>query len=262
MVLRWDSANGEIIDFSDKSKYLLEDWQGYGYHPNDIKTVKSPYQIGNTLIGQIINPRDIEIDFTIITDNKDHLYSLKRAVIKAFNPLNGSGKLTYINTDNKYKITAVSKNSPSFQKDNKTNQKIKLKLHAPDPRWYNPDEINIPIKQSNEIINKGDTFTAIKLTLNGPMSNPAILNMTTGEKIQLNHTISSDEKIVVNTKFGDKSIHLYDSYNRKRNSFSILSFDSRLFGLQSGSNLIEFRASNMNEQSKINISYKERYLGI
>ena len=137
-----------------------------------------------------------------------------------------------------------------------------MKLHAPDPRWYNPDEINMSLRQSNEIINNGDSFTAVKLTLNGPMSNPVILNMTTGEKIQLHHTLGSDEKIVVNTKFGNKSIQLYDSYDRKRNAFSLLSFDSRLFGLESGSNLIEFRASNMNDQSEALVSYKERYLGI
>ena len=241
---------------------MLEEWKGFGYPSNDIKTVKSPYQIGNTLIGQVINPRDIEIDFTIITDDQDDLYTLKRKVIKAFNPINGAGKLTYSNTNNIYKITAVPKKSPVFHKNNKTYQNIRLKLYAPDPRWYNPDEINISLNQSNEIINNGDTFTAVQFTLDGPMSNPVILNMTTGEKIQLNQTIGSNEKIVVNTKFGNKSIQLYDSYDRKRNTFSLLSFDSRLFGLETGSNLIDFRASNMNDQSEAIINYKERFLGI
>src|SRR6056297_2860555 len=160
MILKWESADGDIINFSDKNKYLLEDWHGYGYSPNELKTVKSPYQIGNTLIGQVINPRDIEIDFTIITDNKDNLYSLKREVINAFNPLNGAGKLKYSNSDNNYEIIAVSKKSPRFLNNKKTYQNIMLKLYATDPRWYNPDEINIPLNQSNEIINSGDTFTA------------------------------------------------------------------------------------------------------
>jgi len=89
-----------------------------------------------------------------------------------------------------------------------------------------------------------------------------IINKTTGQKISINHTTSSGEKVVINTKFGSKSIVLYDSLERKRKAFSLLSFDSQLFGLVRGSNIIYFRASNMNEESNGIINYKERYLRI
>ena len=71
MILKWESAESEVIEFTDKSKYILDDCSGFGYPTNNIKSVKSPYQIGNTIIGQVMDPREITIIFKIITDNKD-----------------------------------------------------------------------------------------------------------------------------------------------------------------------------------------------
>jgi len=262
MVIKWESVDGKIIEFTNKNKYILEKKTGFGYPPNDLKLVKSPYQIGSTLIGQVIEPRVIEIEFTIITEDKELLLQRKREVINAFNPLKGKGKLTYDDQDNTYQIKAVSEQSPKFLKNRRTYQDIYLKLHAPDPRWYNPDEFTAVLTQNTEIVNNGDTQTPCIFTLNGPMSNPMIINKTTGQKISINHTTSSGEKVVINTKFGSKSIVLYDSLERKRKAFSLLSFDSQLFGLVRGSNIIYFRASNMNEESNGIINYKERYLRI
>ena len=263
MILKWESADGKIIEFTDRNKYILENRSGFGYPPNDIKSVKSPYQIGSTLIGQVIEPRQIEIEFAVITEDKDLLFQRKREVIKAFNPVQRTGNLTYIDAaDNKYQINAVPEQAPSFKEDQGTYQNITLNLHAPDPRWYNPDPVNITLNQSTELINSGDTVTPIEITLEGPMSNPVIINKTAGKKIRLNHSIGSGEKITINTKFGSKSIFLYDSLDRRRKAFSLLSFDSQLFGLKAGSNIISFGASNMNDTSNAVISYKKRYLGI
>ena len=263
MILKWETADGKVIEFTNKNKYILESTSGFGYPPNDLSSVKSPYQMGNTLIGQVIQPRDMEIEFIVITDKKDQLFQYKREIIKAFNPIKGIGQLTYIDsTNNKYQIKAVPEQSPIFKEDYKTYQNIKLNLHAPDSRWYNPDPINITLNQSTELINSGDTVTPIEITLDGPMSNPVLINTTAGKKIRLDHSIGSGEKIVINTKFGSKSIYLYDSLGRKRKAFSLLSFDSQLFGLKTGSNIIDLRASNMSEESNATVSYKERYLGI
>lgn len=262
MVIKWESVDGKLIEFTDKNKYILEKKSGFGYPPNDLKMVKSPYQIGSTLIGQVIEPRVIEIEFTIITENKELLLQRKREVINAFNPLKGSGKLTYEDQDNTYQIKAVSEQSPKFLKSSGTYQGVLLKLHAPDPRWYNPDEFTAVLNQNTEIINNGDTQTPLIFTLNGQMSNPMIINKTTGQKFSIKHTTDSGEKIVINTKFGSKSIILYDSLGRKRKAFSLLSFDSQLFGLATGSNIIDFRTSNMNEESNGIVNYKERYLRI
>lgn len=263
MILKWESAGGREIEFTDRNKYILEKRTGFGYPPNNIKTVKSPYQIGSTLIGQVMNPRRIEIEFAVITEDKDLLFQRKREVIKAFNSVQGTGKLTYINAaDNKYQIEAVPEQAPIFKEDHGTYQNITLNLHAPDPRWYNPETINITLDQTTEVINSGDTVTPVEITLDGPMSSPVIINKTAGEKIGLNHSIGSGEKISINTKFGSKSIFLYDSLDRRRKAFSLLSFDSQLFGLEAGSNIISFGASNMNDASNVVISYKERYLGI
>lgn len=263
MILKWESAESEIIKFTDKSQYILEDWSGFGYPTNNIKSVKSPYQIGNTIIGQVMDPREIIINFKVITDNKELLFQQKREVIRAFNPLKGAGKLTYVDQNgNTFQINVVPEQSPNFLDKETTYQKARLKLLAPDPRWYNPVEKEVTLNQTNNLHNIGDTHTPIILRLNGPMSDPLIINKSTGNKIELNHSITSGEKVIINTKFGSKSIYYYDSLDRKRKALSLLSFDSQLFGLTTGSNVIEFRANNMDYQSKAVISYKERYLGI
>ena len=263
MILKWKSAENKLIEFTDKNKYILEDWSGFGYPTNNVKSVKSPKQIGNTIIGQVMDPRKLTISFKVITDNKDLLFQQKRNVIKAFNPLKKDGKLSYIVQNSKtYQIKAVAKQSPIFLNKKTTYQEVKIKLYAADPRWYNPTVNETTLNQSNDIYNPGDTDTPIILRLNGPMSNPLIINKSTGNKIKLEHSITSGEIVVINTRFGDKSIYLYDSLDRKRKALSLLSFDSQLFGLTTGSNLIEFRANNMDSHSKATISYKERYLGI
>ncbi len=263
MILKWKSAGGEVLEFTDKNKYLLKKWSGFGYPPNKLKSVKSPYQIGSTPIGQIIKPRNIIIEFTVITDDKDLLFQREREVIEVINPLQGAGKLIYEKSpENIFKIEATPIETPQFMNDKVTYEDVKLNLRAFDPRWYNPEVNIITLNQSNNIYNAGDTRTPIRITLEGPMSNPLLINKSSGKKIELNHTIESGEKIEIDTKFGSKIIELYDSFGRKRKAFSLLTFDSQLFELNTENNLIEFRASNINEQSKAVISYRERYLGI
>ena len=62
------------------------------------------------------------------------------------------------------------------------------------------------------VTNSGDVSTFPTITLNGPLTNPRILNETTGRFIQINETINMGEYIIINTQ--NKTVLLNGSSNK------------------------------------------------
>jgi len=106
------------------------------------------------------------------------------------------------------------------------------------------------------VVNNGNTNAYPIITLNGLLTNPVILNVTTGRYISLGITIgASDTPVVIDMK--NKTI--------LQGSTPVIgdkNFGSDWWWLASGSNLIQVTTGNISDTGNVSISYRDTYIGI
>lgn len=74
-------------------------------------------------------------------------------------------------------------------------------LRAADPRWYSQTQRTVAIGQPASgpasIVNGGNTLTYPRVTITGPIVNPAIVNSTQGKTVSFTTTISAGQTLIV-----------------------------------------------------------------
>ena len=93
--------------------------------------------------------------------------------------------------------------------------------------------------------------------MSGSAINPCIINKTTGEFIKINRVLGKSDVLSINTEFGKKEILL-----NGENIYADMSMDSTLFELEQGKNIISYETDSGAKDAKIEISYKNKYIGI
>lgn len=58
------------------------------------------------------------------------------------------------------------------------------------------------------IVNDGHVETPIEVEFHGPAENPRVTNLTTGEYVQVNRTLTSDDVLFINTAFRNKIVEI------------------------------------------------------
>jgi hypothetical protein len=107
----------------------------------------------------------------------------------------------------------------------------------------------------------GHIGVSIKVTLNGPSTNPRIINDDTLEYIRLNKTLATGDYFVVNTEFGKKSIELW-SGGIKTNGLAYLDLGSTLFQLSPGDNTVYYEDDAVASTATATMEWTERYIGV
>lgn len=111
------------------------------------------------------------------------------------------------------------------------------------------------------ILNDGHVETPIEVEFHGPAENPRITNLTTGEYVQVNRTLSSDDVLYITTAFQNKTVEI-ETAGVREDAFDYIDLGSTFFSLAVGDNLIEYSTLNdLNPQSVV-IRYKKRFLGV
>ena len=111
------------------------------------------------------------------------------------------------------------------------------------------------------IVNDGHVETPIEVEFHGPAENPRVTNLTRGEYVQVNRTLTSDDTLFINTAFRNKTVEI-ERNGVREDAFDYIDLGSTFFSLRLGDNLLEYSTQNdLNPQSVI-IRYKKRYLGV
>jgi hypothetical protein len=291
MQIRYINPNGDKLELDDWPKsrgYLLQNWEGFGEIPTYIQTQKAPFQDGETLIDQLLEPRNMTVDLVMFGETKQGIYDKRRKLQKLFNPKLGTGVLQWEQEDGTtYEIEVVPDGSPQFPGGNaKSNfhQTALIYFKAPNPFWktdytsggilsFFVPEFGFPLELSNEyeletdgtnrtiLTNDGDVETPVFIEFFGPASNPKIINETTGEYIEVTQELLEGEKLLINTAFGKKSV-IFDNGNEQVNAFGQIDLHSTFWQMQVGDNSIVYTADHGIDTASMNISFKERFIGV
>jgi len=276
---------GESVYLGEDAPFVLIKIEGTGATDVYVQTQKSPFQDGTTYIDNTLEPRTISIELRILAENENEMVEYRHRLLQAFNPKLGLGELKYQFGNVTRRIKAIAEFPPTFPhagdfKD--TMQPSLIQLYCPDPYWYELDEeiwglksfeggFEFPFSFSVSfgtvgtkltIKNEGDVKTPIFFELFGPMVNPILNNETTGESLTVTQELLENEKLEINTAFGQKSVVKVDANGARTNAFHYVSATSKFFNLIPGDNVLSYTATGTTAESNAVVRFRNRYLGV
>lgn len=274
---------GHSIELSNRLPFLLESVEGRGGVEANVQMQSAPYQDGATYIDTLLSTRPLTLQVSLIAESRDELNNLRHRISNIFNPKLGVGQLIYQNGDTERTIEVVVDGSPAFpvgDAKGKWYQKTAINLIAPNPYWQGKEIENYKLEDfvgnfrfpfhfpvrfatrgdSKLLINKGDVPTPIKVEFRGPVNNPRITNLTTGEFIKVNRAIPEGYKLILDTSFGNKRVEIVAPDGVIQNAFHYIDLESTFFNLDVGENRFSFITEGGNPE--VYVEYKNRYLSV
>ncbi|MFL1998347.1 phage tail family protein [Lysinibacillus irui] len=277
------NMRGQTVELTNRLPFLLESVEGRGEIDAEVQMQTAPYQDGASHIDTLLSTRSLTLNLNLIAENRDDLNRLRHQISSVFNPKTGKGLLVYSNGQTKREIEVVVDGSPAFPVgDAKGNwfQRTAINLIAPDPYWrdvFNENykledfvsnfrfSFHFPVRfatrgDSKLLINKGDVPTPIKVEFRGPVVNPKITNLSTGEFIKVNREIPKGYKLILDTSFGNKRVEIIGPDGIVQNAFHYIDLSSTFFNLDVGENRFAFITDSGSPE--VYVEYKHRYLSV
>ena len=265
--LLFKNANGESINI------------GYDYDliplgfddavDNELNTTKFALQDGSTFVSSALSDRVISIKVTYPIKNA---VAIEKEVMRVFNPTI-EGTLYKINSFETKQISVRLMSAPQISRLMGRGE-ITIDLKACFP-FYQTDSVaeRLSVKTPllrfpmywttqeqrllglyadtlvTKVANKGDIATGFVLTFKarGPVTNPAVQNVLTGERIVLNYTMEQgDEVQVVNMPFF-KEVRVngakqFTALNRTETKFFMLAVGLNTFQIEAEQNVSNLTA--------------------
>ncbi|MDR0979510.1 MAG: phage tail family protein [Lachnospiraceae bacterium] len=278
---------------NDEEDILLSHIEGLGHPGGESQKTQGVEQDGNNSDDTLLNAREIRLDVTIRTRDREKLYALRRQIIRVINPktfnLNTKQKgelLIYYTNDYKtYRIYAKVESAVDFKDRQKNHDRTTISFYCSNPYWLDekdtlldiksieggiefPLEIDITDKIEFAIVsfykvvdNVGDEEMPIQIEYTGPATNPKIENQTTGEYIQVNMEIDEREKLVIDTTPGKETVNLVTP-NGTQDVYNNIDLNSTFFKLIVGKNTIKYSSDNEGAKDKVSIKYSNLYVGV
>lgn len=279
--VRFINSKGQSIQLGNDGPYILTKIEGTGVVNANIQTQKSPFQDGESYLGNTLEPRLLSIEVMMLADTIEEMINHRRAISRAFNPKLGEGTLIYEIGGIKREIKAISELAPVFPEDKDFKDVMQpglIQLSAPNPFWLDDFEtseeiitwiggMRFPLRlpttfakkasKKINIINNGDVETPVKIKFKGPATNPKITNHTTGKYIQVNKTLLQDDVLVITTDLGNKRVEI-----NGQNVFNWIVLGSKFWQLEVGDNIIEYTSDDEVESAAVQVLYRNRYIGV
>jgi len=260
---------------------------GLGVPGLEIQDKKAPFQDGSTHIDQLFEPREVVVEGTINKSALTDIYSHRRIMAKALNPKLGPGTLLYENDNGSWLLQNVTPIGPEFaNRNNDGSQKWMTTFYCYDPYFKNPveTELNLSGVGTLSATNNGDVDCPVEILIVGPITNPKVINNTTGEYLQIIKTLAAGEYVLFYTGFGNKVVYVNSgeipmiefpvmggglneggeifSEILQYNGMQYLSLTSTFFNLDTGVNELELIDAGANSGMTMNVKYRERFVGV
>lgn len=285
MRISFKAGDGTNLLF-DNEIYRIVSIGGLGGVDAENQFQKAPYRDGSRYIDSIMTERVIPIELKIFADNEVEMSQRRRFISRVFNPKQGLGVFQVIIGDETFTIEAVSDFTPQFPggAENMTSfrQVCSIQLTAPRPNWVGPTQysralrsfigkfklpFSFPVEfgiegDSTVIENTGDTYTPITIDIQGPVSGPQIINVTTGEKIKVERTLSAEEVMHIETDPNAIRVEVYKEGIPVQKAIGSLSSDSEFIQLPPGKSEFRYIADSGVTDAIVSISWQNQYIGI
>jgi hypothetical protein len=279
--LTFENARGESIVFY-LAPLLITSLTGIGEVDAELQSQKSPYQDGDTHIDTVFQPRYIDLEGAIIETDLKEIKKYRKNILRVCNPKLGLGKITLELDGDIKEIYGVPDGSPVFpERGQEPIQNFVITWKCPDPYWRDPLEISralrayqgrftlpttFPIEFGVEgdttiLINDGDTPAPITIDIQGPVTNPQVINKTTGQFIRVNLSLSENEVLHIDTG-RPRRVEIYRDGRTIENALGYIDHYSDFWELSVGPNEVQYIADAGNANAIVSVAWQNRYVGI
>ncbi len=281
-----------ILDMVSTPDFILKsvDWGSITGTHHSYKYVN---QIGETVTNTSLKTRPIGIEGWIVSQNENHMTSLKRKLNAFINPQEAID-LFYNDYMIRFLPDESVRYSTSYEENNDIFCKFQINGTCPNPLFSDtyetcsifattapsfyfplilsqdlPDKGIIFGKRTasliTNVINKGAVSVGMRIifkAVNGNVTNPSLINVNTQEKLLINKTLISGEEIEVNTNIGEKSIKGKIDSNEFINYYMYRDIDSDWLQLAVGDNLFRYSADEGIGNLDVYIYFYNRFLEV
>lgn len=282
--LTFTNSRGISVSFY-LSPFTIESLTGIGEVGADVQGQRSPYQDGDTYIDTLLQPRYITLEGSITNTNSTKIREYRSFLLSVCSPKLGLGKITLELDGDIKEIEGVLDGAPVFpERGQNPFQQFIITWKCPNPYWQSIEQKTEPLAafmpkftfpfsfpvQFGErgsqatLINDGDVPCPVEIEFNGPATKPIIKNITTGEFIQINKELLAGEKLIINTSEGrDRRVVIDKGNGVIENAWGYIDiWESTLFMLDVGENVIAYDAIASGGQAVVKVSFRKRYVGV
>lgn len=274
-LFRYVNDNGDSVTFDYAGGYLISKPSGIDTLTVSLSQAKGINQTGATIQSKNVQPRPVTVTGRIVGESQA---AKKEQLLSVIRPDIG-GKLF---ADDLYLTVSVTA-TPTVEAETFF-ARFQFSVLAPYPYWCKDDSaatvlsgihplFKFPWNLSRpyqfgkimetkfiNVYNKGQVpvpFTAT-FTAKGEVENPRISNATTGKFLQINKTLVSGERLVVEITHE----RTYVTSSVDGDCRGALSLSSNLYELDVGDNVLKPESENGLENMQVNIDYSMEIVGI
>lgn len=116
----------------------------------------------------------------------------------------------------------------------------------------------------SQIVDVGEANTGITIKITavgGAVTNPSVINRTTGDIFTISYTLSKNQQLVINSNTGEKSIYLYTG-SSKKNFLSKRKYGTQWITCVPGYNDFYYTADSGSEYMEVEFYYNRKYQGV
>lgn len=116
----------------------------------------------------------------------------------------------------------------------------------------------------SQLVDVGEATTGIIIKISavgGAVTNPTVMNRTTGDTFTINYTMSDSQQIVINSNVGEKSIYLYTG-SSKKNFLSKRKYGTQWITCVPGYNDFYYTAEKGSEYMQVEFYFNKKYQGV
>ncbi len=266
----------------DDSLFSVTDYEGIEATEYELVTEENAQADGERKKRRKILSRQIMVEFDYLF-RKD-ISVVRQKLIRFFSPYSGGSlNVTYMGVKR-----TIEYELESFKISNKNiyeELSCLVYLRCLDPSFKAPENLgeaiitliggwkwkfSLPfqLRQYGElkknVYNNGHMETPVEIYFFGPAESPKIVNHRTGQYIQVNRPLVSDETLYISTMYGDLKVEILTwtiSGNVRGDAWDLLTPGSAFFRLQPGDNMIEYHAGGVKSKG-VELHYRERFLGV
>lgn len=274
--LIFTADNGASIDFNWTDGLIIAHIDNLTNHSAGLSTTQAWQQVGQSVGGISYQGRSITVKGYVKTQKA------RKKLLDSLLP-GARGVLVF---ENQYEIDCYVQDSPTIEQERFG--AFSFRLFAPYPWWRSitPNVIMLGIITPNfcfpvnyaephrfgtvdrseyiNVINHGMLPCSYELEISGSASiyRPEIINMYTLEKISFDATVAAGEVLRFTQKDGALSVTLTSDDEGEQDIFQTLAYDSTMFSLSVGDNILQVKADTGAENMQVIIRYYDVYAGV
>lgn len=248
---------------------------------------KSIRQNGYTLLSTTLEDRDINIEATIIADDRIEIDTFKSLIDEVLNPLD-TLTIKYDNENISRELQCSAEETPAYATDFKNNNdfilKFSISFECFNPFWLDQKEnvlnvetwegglefefqlseegIEFSRKGPNEveINNQGNVEAPLEIYFKGPALNPSI-KLNDNKFIKVDRSLQDDEILYIKTSFDDKKVQIIKN-NVQEQAYHYININSTFFDLPTGISKLSYSTEGDYLPQQVIIKYKTHYYSI